>query len=97
MVTESDFSLRIRPWPAQVRQGLATIWPWPWQLVQVRSTVKKPWLARSRPVPWQAGHWIGLEPFSPPVPPQSSQATEVGTRTVACLPVKASSSSISRL
>ena len=71
--------------------------PRPWQLGQVRSMVKKPWLARTLPKPPQVGQAIGLEPGSAPLPEQSSQATEVGTQICATLPVKASARVISML
>jgi len=51
MLTFKVLSRRIRPWPAQARQGLSITWPAPWQVWQVRSTVKKPCWARSRPRP----------------------------------------------
>ncbi len=71
--------------------------PVPWQAAQVRSTVKKPWEARTRPRPPQVGQATGWAPPSPPLPWQASQATEVGTSMVACLPSKASSRVISML
>ena len=86
MLTFSVLSRRTRPWPAQLRHGLSITWPAPWQVWQVRSTVKKPCWARSRPRPWQVGHCCGLEPASAPLPWQTSQATELGTRTVASVP-----------
>src|SRR6185312_6243509 len=47
--------------------------------------------------PWQVGQLIGREPASAPLPLHTSQDARVGTRTVVCLPLKASSSVISRL
>jgi hypothetical protein len=66
--------------------------PWPPQVGQPRSTVKKPCEARTRPRPLQVGQVMGLEPGSAPLPWQGSQAAVPGTRMVACLPAKASSS-----
>ena len=91
------FSRRTRPLPEQVRQGFSITRPAPWQLVQVRSTVKKPCCARMRPRPWQVWQVTGLEPGAAPMPLQSSHDTEVGTRMRASDPAKASSSDISRL
>ena len=71
--------------------------PRPWQVGQVRSMAKKPCCARTRPWPAQVGQVLGLEPFLAPVPSQDSQVTEVGSFSVAVLPVKASSSVISIL
>ena len=95
--TDSVFSFCTRPDPWQVAQGLSITWPWPWQVAQVRSMVKKPCWARTRPRPWQVGQLTGLEPLAAPVPEQVSHAAAVGTRTVACLPAKASSSVMSML
>ncbi len=95
--TESVFSRRTRPWPAQTRQGFSMTRPPPWQVGQVRSMVKKPCCARTRPWPWQVGQVTGFEPASAPVPLHDSQAISVGTRTLACLPLKASSRVISML
>ena len=71
--------------------------PLPWQLGQVRSTVKKPDWVRIRPRPPQVVRVTGAAPFSAPLPPHSSQTTLVGTRISASLPVKASSRAISML
>ena len=55
-------------------------------------------LRRAHPAMAAAGgHWRGLEPGLAPEPEQASQVTEVGISIVAVLPVKASSSVISRL
>src|SRR5215470_16385299 len=97
MLTDSERSLRTRPAPPQLRHGFSMIRPAPWQATQVRSMVKKPWLALTLPLPWHDGQLIELEPFSPPLPWQLSHLTELGTRMVACLPEKASLRSISRL
>ena len=40
--------------------------PRPWQLGQVRSMVKKPWLARTLPWPAQVGQVVGLVPARAP-------------------------------
>ncbi len=53
--------------------------------------VKKPCWARTFPAPWQVGHDTGLEPFSAPLPPQGSQAVEVGILISVWRPRKASS------
>ena len=71
--------------------------PRPWQEGQVRSMVKKPWLARTLPAPAQVGQVDGLVPALAPVPVQVSQVTLVGTRICAVLPAKASGSVISML
>src|SRR3974390_1511441 len=71
--------------------------PRPWQDMHVRSIVKKPWLARTFPNPWQVGQVTGLEPASAPAPAHASQVTEAGTRICAALPAKASASEISIL
>src|ERR1700722_1993040 len=42
ILTSSDFSLRILPEPAHLRQGFLMILPAPWHDEQVRSIVKKP-------------------------------------------------------
>ena len=55
-------------------------WPAPEQVGQVRSTVKKPWLARTFPKPEHVGQDSGSAPPSAPVPLQVSQARAVGTR-----------------
>src|SRR3974377_2065259 len=65
--------------------------------MQVRSIVKKPWLARTFPNPWQVGQVTGIEPASAPAPAQASQVTDAGTRICAVLPAKASASEISIL
>ena len=48
--------------------------------------VKKPWLARTRPLPRQVVQERVLEPFAEPAPLHSSQGARVGTRIFACLP-----------
>ena len=55
------------------------ICPRPWQVGQVRSTEKKPWLARTRPEPWQVPQVFGCVPGLAPEPEQTSQVTAVGT------------------
>ena len=97
ILTDSVRSRVARPEPEQDGQGLSITWPRPWQPVQVRSSVKKPWAWRMRPAPPQCGQAFGLEPALAPVPEQASQATEVGMRTCAVLPAKASSRLISML
>ncbi len=79
------------------RQGSSITWPRPWQVGQVRSSVKKPCAWRTRPWPLQVAQVLGLVPGLAPVPEQASQVTEVGMRICAVLPAKASSRLISRL
>ena len=71
--------------------------PAPPQDWQVRSMVKKPWLARTLPLPPQVGQAEGRVPTFAPEPLQVSQATIAWTRIEADLPRKASSRLISRL
>ena len=71
--------------------------PRPWQEGQVRSMVKKPWVARTLPAPLQVGQAEGCVPVLAPVPVQVSHVTLVGTRICAVLPAKASGSEISML
>jgi len=97
MLTESVRSRVTRLEPEQVGHGLSITWPRPWQPVQVRSSVKKPWAWRMRPAPPQCGQVFGLVPALAPVPEQASHDTEVGMRTCAVLPAKASSRLISML
>ena len=73
------------------------ILPPPWQPAQVVSTVKKPWEWRTLPLPRQVGQVMGLEPFSAPLPAQTSHCPSAPTRIVACLPAKASYRVISML
>ena len=47
---------------------------------------KKPWLARTRPAPWQVAQVTGCVPGLAPEPLHSSQAMEEGTRICAVLP-----------
>ena len=67
------------PWPWHSVQGSTIIWPEPPQRGQVRSTVKKPWLVRTRPWPAQVAHWVGLAPGLAPEPSQASQVMAAGT------------------
>ena len=97
IVTCSVLSLAVRPWPWQAGHGFSITLPRPPQLAQVRSMVKKPWVARTLPWPRQVGQLTGWVPFSPPVPWQASHGSVPGTRMVACLPANASSSVISML
>ena len=97
MLTDSVRSREIRPEPEQDGQGSSIIWPRPWQLGQVRSSVKKPWAWRTRPWPPQVEQVVGLVPALAPVPEQGSQVTETGISICAVLPSKASSSVISIL
>jgi len=60
--------------------------PTPWQVGQVRSTVKKPDCARTRPWPWQVGQVTGAAAPAAPEPLQSEQAMEVGTRICVLAP-----------
>ena len=48
--------------------------PRPWHEGQVRSMVKKPWLARTLPRPAQVGQVVGLVPALAPEPEQVSHA-----------------------
>ena len=86
-----------RPWPPQAPQGSEMTWPRPWQVGQVRSTVKKPDCERTAPAPPQVPQVLGLDPALAPVPLQVSQVTDEGTRICAVLPVKASVRQISML
>src|ERR1700722_16958087 len=97
MLTDSVFSRRTRPCPPHERHGFSMTVPAPWQVGQVRSIVKKPCCARTRPCPWQVRQGGGEEPPSAPPPRQGSHWAKVLTRTVVCLPLNASSSEISRL
>src|SRR5579864_8721747 len=97
MLTASVFSRRTRPCPAQDLHGFSIVWPEPWQVGQGRSTVKKPCCDRTLPCPWQVRQLVGRDPASAPLPLQESQCTKVATRTVVCLPRKASSSETSML
>src|SRR6516225_1609480 len=86
ILTESVRSRVTRPDPEQDAHGLSITWPRPWQLGQVRSSVKNPWACRMRPCPPQVGQAFGLVPAFAPEPEQASQVTEVGMRTCAVLP-----------
>jgi hypothetical protein len=97
MLTCRVFSLCTRPAPSQLRQAFSITWPAPLHDGQVRSMVKKPCWARTRPRPWQDEQLTGEDPGSAPLPSQSSQRTLVGTRIWADLPWKASSREISML
>ena len=96
-LTARVFSRCCTPLPPHARQGFLITRPVPWQVGQVRSTVKKPCWLRTRPAPRQLGQTAGSLPASLPEPPQPSQATVVGTRICARLPANASSSVIVRL
>ena len=48
--------------------------------------VKKPWLARTLPMPPQVRQVVGEVPALAPEPEQLSQVTDVGTRICAVLP-----------
>ena len=87
MFTDSVRSRVTRPEPVQDGHGSSITWPRPWQPGQVRSSVKKPCAWRMRPAPLQCGQVFGLEPVLAPVPEQDSQATDVGSRTWAVLPL----------
>ena len=67
-------------------QGSSITWPRPWQVGQVRSSVKKPWAWRILPAPPQVAQTFGLVPALAPEPEQVSQITEVGMRICAVLP-----------
>src|SRR5262245_20384847 len=90
MLTDSVRSRVSRPWPAQLPHGSEMPCPLPWQVGQVRSTVKKPWDALTAPAPPQVAQVLGCEPGLAPVPLHTSQAVAVGTRICAVLPEKAS-------
>jgi hypothetical protein len=81
--TESVRSRVCRPVPLQSPHGFSTTSPAPWQAEQVRSMVKKPWLARTRPTPPQVPHTAGCAPPAEPVPEQPSQTIDVGTPAAA--------------
>ena len=77
-----------RTWPApwQARQGSAITLPAPPQRGQVRSTAKKPWVARTRPAPpqvWQVVAWV---PGLAPEPSHTSQVWAVAARTSTSAP-----------
>jgi hypothetical protein len=97
MFTESVRSSVTRPCPEHFAQGSLIVWPRPWQVGQVRSIEKKPWLALTRPEPEHMAHVTGWVPGFAPEPEHSVHAMEDGTRICAVLPVKASSSVISML
>ena len=86
MFTDSVRSFTTRPEPVQASQGSLMISPRPWQPGQVRSMVKKPWVARTLPWPAQVGQAAGRVPALAPVPVQVVQVTLVGTRICAVLP-----------
>ena len=86
ILTDSARSRVTRPEPEQDGHGLSITWPRPWQLGQVRSSVKKPWAWRMRPEPAQVGQAFGRVPVLAPEPEQASHVTEVGIRTCAVLP-----------
>src|SRR3981081_1697597 len=89
MFTCSVFSLRTRPEPPQFLHGFLMILPAPPQVPQVRSMVKKPCCARTRPLPLQVGHVTGCAPPSAPVPLHTSQPAKDGTLIVAVEPANA--------
>ncbi len=97
MLTESVRSLVTRPWPPHEAQGSEITWPRPWQVGQVRSTVKKPDCERTAPCPPQVPQVFGLVPGFAPEQAVSAQVTDDGTRICAVLPVKASVRLISML
>ena len=80
MFTDSVRSLVTRPCPEQAPQGSEITRPRPWQVGQVRSTVKKPEDVRTAPWPLQVGQVLGLVPGLAPDPLHGSQETDVGTR-----------------
>ncbi len=86
MVTDSVRSRVTRPAPLQDGHGVSIVSPRPWQVGQVRSMVKKPWLARTLPMPPQVRQVVGEVPALAPEPEQLSQVTLVGTRICAVLP-----------
>ena len=76
MVTDSVRSRVTRPAPLQDGQGVSIVSPRPWQVGQVRSMVKKPWLARTLPMPLQVRQGVGEVPALAPEPEQLSQVTD---------------------
>ena len=78
MFTVSVRSRVTRPDPPQESQGSSITSPRPWQLGQVRSMVKKPCWARTRPIPPQVGQPRGFEPGLAPVPLQASTSDRGG-------------------
>src|SRR5215470_15127210 len=97
MLTDNVRSLVTRPEPRQLAHGSSIVSPRPWQLVQVRSMVKNPWLARTLPWPAHVEQVDGLVPALAPEPLHVSQETLVGTQICAVLPANASVREISRL
>src|SRR6516164_3132754 len=86
ILTDKVRSLTTRPEPLQAAHASLMISPRPWQEGQVRSMVKKPWLARTLPAPLQVGQEAGCVPGLAPEPLQLAQVTLEGTRTWADLP-----------
>src|SRR6056297_1290460 len=86
MFTDSARSFWTRPAPPHCLQGFLIVGPRPEQVGQVRSTVKKPWVARTLPMPEQVGQVVGSAPPSAPEPEQAPHCTEVGTWMVFCKP-----------
>ena len=76
MVTDSVRSRVTRPAPLQDGHGVSMVSPRPWQEGQVRSMVKKPWLARTLPTPPQVRQVVGAVPALAPEPEQLSQVTD---------------------
>jgi hypothetical protein len=87
MVTDKVRSRVTRPKPLQDGHGVSIVSPRPWQDGQVRSMVKKPWVARTLPMPPQVRQVVGAVPVLAPEPEHASQMTEVGTRICAALPL----------
>ena len=82
----ADGELGVPSAPWQVLHGSSTMRPAPPQRGQVRSMVKKPWLARTRPAPPQLAQAVGLAPGAQPEPEQSSQVSAAGTLISASAP-----------
>ena len=72
----------MRPAPEHVAHGSSITSPRPMHEGQVRSMVKKPWLARTLPWPPHVAQGLGLVPALAPVPEHVSQEMLVGKHVV---------------
>src|SRR5689334_6078052 len=97
ILTDSVRSRVTRPPPPHTLQGSSMTWPRPWQVGQVRSSVKNPCACLILPAPAQVEQGLGLVPALAPLPEHASQVTDVGMRICADLPANASSRLISML
>ena len=78
-------------------QGSEITWPRPWQVGQVRSTVKKPWHAPTAPCAAAGGAGLGMRAGLGARALAGLARRAVGTRICAVLPAKASVRLISML